>query len=299
MDYKKTLILRYDINKEIYFFWYTKFKNIEQVTKNIVIKKKFIWYLLIATYKFQLPLLWFFLWKWKNKLRQYENVIIFDSWFHDLLAKYIKKKNKDIKIILWYRNPINDYTKRFLKNKYVDQIYTYNEDDVMKFITERNLKYIPQFYTKNIKLSQSKINKDIFFLGRAKSRWKDLIALETKFEGSKLITDFKIIEKESDFIDYDTYLELLSKSKSLLDFNYPIISGLSLRIMEGVFLKKKVITNNYNIIKYDFYNKDNFFILWKDDIKNIKYFINSPYQIINQKIINKYDFDSWITKICS
>ena len=64
--------------------------------------------------------------------------------------------------------------------------------------------------------------------------------------------------------------------------------------MEALFYEKKLITNNKNIINYDFYCKENIFILEKDDIEELPQFLKTPYKKIDNEIVNKYEFENWL-----
>lgn len=59
-------------------------------------------------------------------------------------------------------------------------------------------------------------------------------------------------------------------------------------------LQKKLITNFKDIKEYDFYKKDNIFIIGEDDLNNIKNFVNTGYVDIPENIIKKYTIDGWI-----
>ncbi|MBP5204804.1 oligosaccharide biosynthesis protein Alg14, partial [Candidatus Saccharibacteria bacterium] len=59
---------------------------------------------------------------------------------------------------------------------------------------------------------------------------------------------------------------------------------------------KKLITDNSNIVDYNFYRPENIFIIGKDDPGRLKDFISSPYKKINQKIVDYYEFENWIKR---
>ena len=105
-----------------------------------------------------------------------------------------------------------------------------------------------------------------------------------------------IIESEKDYINYNKYLNLVSKSKCILDFNINEQIGLSLRPLEALFFEKKLITNNSDIVNYSFYDKNNIFVIGIDEYKDIKDFLNKPYNKIDKKIINYYDYKEWIKR---
>ena len=164
--------------------------------------------------------------------------------------------------------------------------------DAKKF----NVKYNPQFYTKEISLKANKIIYDILFLGQNKKREEKILKIKYNLNKKFLKTNFIIVKKEKDFIKYSDYLELLSKSRCILDYNQEGQKGLSLRPLESLFFEKKLITNNKDIQNYDFYNKDNIFILGIDNMDNIEEFINKPYTKIDRKIIDRYEFKNWLSR---
>ena len=93
---------------------------------------------------------------------------------------------------------------------------------------------------------------------------------------------------------YNDVLKISARSKAIIEIVLPNQMGLTWRALEALFLKKKLITNNKNIKTYDFYNKDNIFIFGIDSISDLKSFINSPYVEIENSILKKYSFSTWI-----
>ena len=98
----------------------------------------------------------------------------------------------------------------------------------------------------------------------------------------------------SESITYEELIKLIGQSKSIIDIVSNNQKGLTLRVMESIFFKKKLITNNESIKEYDFYNPNNIFILQFDDIKNLKSFINSEYDELDKRILEKYEFETWV-----
>lgn len=229
---------------------------------------------------------------WKSKINEYNKIILFDTGYSDVVTKYIKKHNSNCIIYLWYWNSINDYSIRYLKDKNVDKFYSYNKADCKKY----NLNYNSQLYNSKIKLKKCLVTNDILFIGANKGRKKLILKYDNIFKNKDLRTNIIITETKKDYISYDKYLELLSKSNCILDITDNNINGLTLRCLESLFLEKKLITNNKNIANYDFYDSDNIFILEKDNIDSIKNFITKPYKKIDNKIINYYNYIQWLER---
>jgi hypothetical protein len=97
-------------------------------------------------------------------------------------------------------------------------------------------------------------------------------------------------------ISYDDVLVKIGKSKAILDYLSDPSDGLSLRPMESIFHKKKLITNSKLIANYDFYRPQNIFILGRDNLSDLPEFLNSPYEEIDKEIIEKYDFKNWLNR---
>ena len=83
-------------------------------------------------------------------------------------------------------------------------------------------------------------------------------------------------------------------SKAVLDIVQEGQIGLTIRTMETLCLHKKLITNNKDIVNYDFYNKNNIFIIGVDSFDDLKLFINTRVGKVDKKILSKYNFVDWV-----
>lgn len=240
-----------------------------------------------------------------NELDKYQNIIIFDATLSHRFVEYINNKFPNKRLIFWYWNPVHkSINPNLLRN--ICELWTYSLYDSKKY----NLNYNTTFYFSDMssKISQKNDyeNYDIYFIGRDKGRYKKLINLKGKFNKLNLKSKFHIVPdkkilifKKRNYkkaISYSKILDNISESKSILDITNKSKDGLTLRAMESIFFKKKLITNNYNIDKYDFYNSNNIFILGKDNIEELPDFLNSDYNALDDIIIDKYDFNNWIKR---
>lgn len=86
------------------------------------------------------------------------------------------------------------------------------------------------------------------------------------------------------------YLHRILSSYGLIDLVQCGQSGLTLRVLESVFLNKKLIINNASVKEYDFYNSANIFVLEEFiDPDRLELFLNSDYVESDDKILGKYD----------
>lgn len=280
---KRYIVLIYDIsnvffpnikNREIYSFYNSKFNE-----------------LIIRVFS-RLNLNFLLFGKWKKLLKDLDTIIIFDTCYKSNISKYIKKKNKRCKVIFYYWNLINSHYEFVLNDPNIDEIWTFDKNDALKY----NLKWNPQFYTYQVNLNSSDLQYDVVFLGRDKGRESVINEVKNSLDKLKLNTKLIVIKNESDFLNYNEYLNLIEKSKAILDILAPGQIGLTLRTMEALFLKKKLITNNHDIKNYDFYNQNNIFIIGEDKQEMLIDFIKSDYEVVPQEVVDYYDFDNWLKR---
>ena len=130
-----------------------------------------------------------------------------------------------------------------------------------------------------------------------KGRKTKINEIKEKCKKMNIKDNFRIIKSPLDYIDYDTYLELLNRSEAVLDITKEGQRGLTVRSMECLFLKKKLITDNQEIKRFNFYRKSNIFILGEDNIEKLKEFIDVPYEKVEQNIIDEYDYKNWCLRM--
>jgi len=87
--------------------------------------------------------------------------------------------------------------------------------------------------------------------------------------------------------------ECFRESKAIIDIQHPGQTGLTMRCIEALGAKKKLITTNRSIIDYDFYDKDNICVIERDEHPNID-FLKTNYKNVSDDIYYKYSIDGWI-----
>jgi len=250
----------------------------------------------------KIPYISFWISSWKKEITKYDTIIIHASKIIVPVVKYIKSKNSNARIIVWYWNPVD---KTVPIESYSDDYcekWSFDEGDCIKY----GLKYNTQYYFNNIQLPKYKNKYDVFFFGRDKGRIEKLINIQTILIENGIKTYFHItktkgtIRKFKDIckpmLSYKKILDYISESKAILDYVSEGQSGLTTRPLEALFFRKKLITNDTTMMDRDFYRKENIFVLGKDSIENLPQFLNIPYQVLEEKIVNKYDFDSWLER---
>jgi hypothetical protein len=108
---------------------------------------------------------------------------------------------------------------------------------------------------------------------------------------------WKVVEWHS--LTTSQTIELIKGSRILVDVHHPAQAGLTMRTIESVGARKKLITTNPDIVNYDFYCPQNIAVIDRRFPVIEKKFIDTPYVNLDENIYKKYSLDSWIKKIFS
>jgi hypothetical protein len=86
------------------------------------------------------------------------------------------------------------------------------------------------------------------------------------------------------------------KSRCVLDSAQDGQLGLTIRVLEAIGAKKKIITTNEDVINYDFYYPENIYVYnGKMDLDNV--FFKEEYKELDKEIYEKYSLRNWLKKI--
>ncbi|MDO4642174.1 MAG: hypothetical protein Q4A84_10835 [Neisseria sp.] len=98
-------------------------------------------------------------------------------------------------------------------------------------------------------------------------------------------------------ISFSENVQRAKRAKVLLDFVISEHKGLSFRVFEALGYRKKLITTNADVLKYDFYHPNNILVWDGQDFGAIDKFLEKPYHEIDKTIREKYSFGNWINYI--
>ena len=166
--------------------------------------------------------------------------------------------------------------------------------------------YNPTYYFFNRIIPETRVCNDVYFVGAEKGRLESLLDIQKRLNEHNVTTKFHITKSKTQVnndyefvqqISYQNIIDEILKSRAILDYLQFGQSGMSQRVMEALCYRKKLITNDLNVVNYDFYNTNNIFIIGRDDWSNIYNFLNSPYENIDEDIVKQYDFSAWYKRI--
>lgn len=242
------------------------------------------------------------------------------SFFPNMIKK-IKKNNLNAKFILYQWD--GEKNIKFVKkiHKFFEKIYTFDRLDSLK---DSKYSCFPLFYTRNYEnVGKREINDfkyDVSYIGTAhpqkikminemsekikskfdkqfiyhympskfKFYYHKLFAKEYKDIGLKDLKMEKLLPKQT--------MKIFEESKCILDAPQKGQNGLTIRTIECLGAKRKLITTNKDIINYDFYNNTNI-LIYNGNIDYNSNFFLKPYQELPKEIYEEYALRNWLKRI--
>lgn len=137
-------------------------------------------------------------------------------------------------------------------------------------------------------------NYDFYFVGRPKGRKERLDKLANFLSEKGFKTKFILIESSKDYISQIDNIKFSSKAKCIVDITASNQTGFTLRPFDALFLRKKLLTDNENIIHADFFEENNIYVFNENNMDGILEFMAKPYKNIPNRIINQYEINQWL-----
>ena len=238
------------------------------------------------------------------------------------IIKSLRVAHPEAKIVMYYWDSIaNNHNAKNMLGCF-DKVLSFDKNDCknlgMDFLP---LFYIPQ-YTK-ISNQNTPQEYDLMFAGTTHSdRYQFVkgIANQIVKAGGKCFVWFyfpsKILyykmkwenpmfrdAKKKDFnykpMAREKLLDYYAKSRIQIDVQHPKQTGLTMRTIETLGAKKKLITTNADVSNYDFYRPENILVVDRKKPVIPEDFIKSDWIEIPEDIYKKYSISSWLQTMFS
>ena len=249
--------------------------------------------------KFKLPFqsLWYE--DWKKAIENYDTIIVNALNLSWQILSYIKKKNPNVRLIVWYWDTVNEKNRLPEKYKAICEVWSFDERDCDKYGMHKNVQF---YYPMNVESKEAFY--DAMFVGQDKGRTQRLSEICDLLQKSGLTvyTYVQYNRKEKRYlgkeilkpIKYTEIIKLIDQSRCIIDIPKAGQTGMTMRVLESLFYAKKLITTDKNISKAEFYNPANIFIWDEPNEGELKKFFSLPVEPVSERILNKYTFDAWI-----
>lgn len=224
-------------------------------------------------------------------------------------------------LYLWdsLRNTHDRYMRK--KFRFFDVIHTFDRQDSIR----EHIGFRPLFFTNEYRYSAnegaSQYQYDFCFIGTVHSdRYRLLkelahVAQETgltyvyymylqkkyvfwfyKFT-DRCFQHAHIREFHFEKLSVQQTIEMLARSKAVVDIAHPMQSGLTIRSIEAMGMGKKLITTNEDIRNYDFYIPQNVLIIDRQNPTPDRTFFGEPYVEVSPEIYERYSIQSWLDDV--
>lgn len=226
---------------------------------------------------------------------------IFFAGRRELLSRsfisYLRKEYTNSKFVFFLQDLVSkqrDINIDEIKSNF-DLVLSFDHGDVLKY----GLVYYPLVYSKpKDKLLQGVIESDVYFVGKAKNRLKEIIATYEFLSDNGFVCDFHITgveQKQQIYKDKINYcmqmpyidnLRHILKTKCLLEIMQKEGTGYTLRVCEAIMYDKKLLSNNKELGKAPFFKKNNISI-FNDPTKIDLSFLSKDVEFVDYEFKNK------------
>lgn len=249
---------------------YVLFVNIEAATKPILMR-----------YRETFPTAKFILYEWdsiRNNKNARENMIVFDEiWTFD-------------------RHDSKDYNINFLPLFYLDKY----SDIERKKSYHNKLMFVGTAHSDRYTFVKS-IEKQVCMNGENSFLWFYFPSKILYYKMKISDANFRKMSKKSDFrfetLCQEELLRQVANSEIIVDAQHPKQTGLTMRTIETMGARRKLITTNNEIKDYDFFNPHNILVVDRVNPIVTEEFLESEYEDIPDAIYKKYSLTNWLSTI--
>lgn len=240
------------------------------------------------------------------------------------MLKQLKDVHSNSKFILYMwdsiKNSSNDIETFF---PFFERVLSFDRKDTdkYKFIIFRPLFYLDEY--KSIAKAKNSIDYDLTFIGTGHTDRYELVSkvkalcdingLRSFFfiylQDVKIFWINKVFKKSyrdakrNNFsfnsLNKNQIVEIVKKSNCILDIQRAVQSGLTMRTIEILGAKRKLITTNKDVVNYDFYDQKNIAVIDRNTPELNLSFILGEYQELTSEVYEKYSIQNWLTDIFS
>ncbi|WP_212803538.1 MULTISPECIES: CgeB family protein [Pseudomonas] len=221
------------------------------------------------------------------------------------------------KFILYMWDSFSNRQQTLHNLKYFDSVFTFDKNDAEKY----NVNFRPLFFSAGFNaVVETKTEYDISFIGTAHTdRFFIVDKIDRQLDASTKRYWYLYLQanwvywfyrcfnrayrnaRKSNFkfasIPKSEVQRVFNVSNAILDIEHPQQTGLTMRTLETLGARKKLVTTNASVKQYDFYAEDNILVIdrWEPVIS--KAFLERPYKAVDPHIYHRYSLAGWLDEI--
>lgn len=236
--------------------------------------------------------------------------------FSESMIKELRIKQSKATFILYQWDSENNFPYIKRMQQYFDKCFTFEKED-----SKENVEFLPLFYSnyyKEIGKNKSKNIYDFCFIGTAHPKKYKFIKKMSKqlseaytnqfiyyYLPSKIVYFYRKLKnpefrkaKIKDFhfkpLFGKKFNNVYQTSTTVLDSPQGNQKGLTIRVIEALGAKKKLITTNKDVKNYDFYLPSNIYV-YDGTFDFSSPFFTENYAPVENRIYEKYSVENWLT----
>lgn len=238
--------------------------------------------------------------------------------FTPQMVETIRGLNPDAKFVMYQWDSEKNLPFSTSIHKCFDSIYSFDLNDCSR---DDKYKFLPLFYTRQYeevgKNKKENFKYDCSYVGTAHPRkYKEINEISKSLKGlmdKQLIYHYmpsrlkylyhKVLSPEykkatlKDFklekVPAKEMMSIFKESKCILDAPQAGQTGLTIRTIECLGARRKLITTNTDIKRYDFYNEANI-LVFDGNIDKESRFFKCEYEELSEHVYLKYSLREWI-----
>lgn len=232
----------------------------------------------------------------------------------------IKKLHPGAKLIIYHWDSIANNRNALRILPVFDRSFSFDKPDCEKL----GIRFLPLFYLRDyahIARPKTDYRYDLMFVGTVHSDRYELLRRTLEpiektgcrcftymfFQSRILYWKMKLQNKSlrntspRDFcfvpLAKSELIDLYRQSQAVIDIQHPKQTGLTMRCIETIGARRKLITTNRHIREYDFFDPNNILVIDRKHPTVTLEFLRTPYREIPAEIYNRYRIDHWIETI--
>ncbi len=231
----------------------------------------------------------------------------------------LKKAYPNAKLVLYFWDSVKNIPEGEKKMKFFDKVFTFDPNDAEKY----NLPFLPVPYGEEYTSYEANDNYeyDVAFIGTAHSvrpRVVKQIKKQCEDMGRRCFTYFysphilvyllnKFTNKDYKYISFkeinfkalstEEVCRIYNSSRCVMDIEHPKQNGTTTRPVEMLPMNKKIITTNKYVKNFEFYNKNNFLIIDRENPKLNEDFFETQYLPVEDDVLYKYSPASFVKSV--
>lgn len=221
------------------------------------------------------------------------------------------------KFILYMWDSFSNRQQTVENLEFFDSVFSFDKNDAQEF----GVHFRPLFFSKGFETTEQVTPEfDISFIGTAhtdrfsivqkidrqlgvsvKKYWYLFLQAKWVYWFYRLTNTSFRCAKRSDFqfdsISKAEVQRVFNRSKVVLDIEHPHQTGLTMRTLETLGARKKLVTTNSSVKSYDFYNEENIYVIDRAEPSIPMAFFEEPYKHVEPQIYRKYSLVGWVEEI--